>query len=273
MQPCDVIDQALLCNRIEDELEMLHTTGFLSSHFPELAQMVGFGGGSSGHKDLWWHTKLVVAQSPRMRSVRWAALFHDVGKVPTFSRDSGKVTFHGHEVMSARLFNKAARRAGLEDPLRKRVRHLIRHLGQLESYESDWTDSAIRRLHKQLGNEAWTEGILLARADITTKHDYKRRAHRNRMGELAKRAEAITKEDAKLPLLPKGLGSELIAQLGIAPGPGLGQMMKELRAAVERGEVAARAEADVYVAYLRQRKVESKDEARLASEPHPNNQT
>ena len=80
--------------------------------------------------------------------MRWAALFHDVGKVPTFSRAKGKVTFHGHEVMSARLFDKAARRSGLDDAFRKHVRFLVRHLGRVEAYEPDWTDSAVRRLHR-----------------------------------------------------------------------------------------------------------------------------
>ncbi|MEM1034189.1 MAG: HDIG domain-containing metalloprotein [Myxococcota bacterium] len=252
MEKYVVVDQALMCATPEEELEMLHRTGLLEAIYPEVAAMVGFGGGSSGHKDLWWHTKLVVAQTVAVRAVRWAALFHDVGKVPTFSRASGKVTFHGHEVVSARLFDVAARRTGLERPLRKRVRHLVRHLGQVESYASDWTDSAVRRLHRQLA-EAWDDAIQLACADITTKHAHKRRQHRARMTELAERARAIEAQDAALPLLPKGLGRVVIDTLGLEPGPMVGETMKRLERAVEAGEVPPRAPADVYVDYLKRR--------------------
>ena len=247
-----VVDQALMCREAGKELEQLHGLGLLDEIYPEVAAMVGFGGAKQGHKDLWWHTKLVVEQCVQRREVRWAALFHDVGKVPTFSRDGGKVSFHGHEVVSARLFDKAARRTGVEDAFRKHVRFLIRHLGHVESYQHDWTDSAVRRLHRDTKLH-WGDLLALARADITTKHADKRRRHHSRMKELADRAEAIAKKDAELPLLPKGLGTVLIQELGITPGPGLGRLMKELEAAVKSGDVEPRADAEIYVAYLRSR--------------------
>jgi poly(A) polymerase len=249
MEAYVVVDQALACARPAHELELLAETGVLAAIYPEVAAMVGFGGGGSGHKDLWWHTKCVVGQAAPIRAVRWAALFHDVGKVETFSRASGKVTFHGHELLSARLFDQAARRTGLDPTFRKYVRSLVRHLGQIESYEPDWTDSAVRRLHKQLAPQ-WDDAIALACADITTKHDHKRRAHRARMQELDTRAKAIADEDAKLPLLPKGLGNIVIRELGLTPGPEVGRLMKELEEAVDRGELEPRAEPALYVAYL-----------------------
>src|SRR5690606_11028569 len=116
------------CSRRGRWSELLEETGVLAQLYPEVAAMVGVGGGGSGHKDLWWHTKCVVGQAAPIRAVRWAALFHDVGKVDTFSRASGKVTFHGHELLSARLFDQAARRSGLEPDFRKYVRILVRHL-------------------------------------------------------------------------------------------------------------------------------------------------
>lgn len=250
MEKYVVVDQALMCASPAEELEMLFSTSILSELYPEITAMVGFGGGSSGHKDLWWHTKTVVEQAEPVRAVRWAALFHDVGKVPTFSRESGKVTFHGHEVVSARLFETAARRTGMESKLRKQIRHLVRHLGQVESYASDWTDSAVRRLHKQLG-DGWDDAVLLARADITTKHAHKRRAHRARMTELDERARAIAEQDAAQPLLPKGLGKLVIDALQLTPGPIVGETMKSLKQAVEAGDLPPRAEPDVYIAYLK----------------------
>ena len=71
------------------------------------------------------------------------------------------------------------------------------------------------------------------------------------MKEVDERAKKIAKEDAKLPSLPKGLGSILIEQLKITPGPQLGQWMNQLKDAVEAGELPARAEPEVYVEHLR----------------------
>ncbi len=245
-----IFDQALMCGHAGQELERLAELGLFAEIYPEIQAMVGFGGGNQGHKDLWWHTKLVVEQCIQRRPVRWAALFHDVGKVPTFSRDGGKVSFHGHEVVSARLFDKAARRSGLHDGFRQHVRFLIRHLGHVESYEPDWTDSAVRRLHRDT-KDHFDDLLALARADITTKHADKRRRHQARMEELCDRAAAIASKDAELPLLPKGLGTQLITELGITPGPGLGRLMKRLQAAVTSGEVEPRAAFDVYVSHVR----------------------
>lgn len=253
MDPFVVIDNALMCSRPAQELELLLDTGVLEQVYPEVTAMVGFGGEGHGHKDLWWHTKKVVAQARQHRAVRWAALFHDVGKVPTFSRAKGKVTFHGHEIVSARLFDKAARRTGVDDDFRKHVRFLVRHLGRIEAYESSWTDSAVRRLHRDCQRH-FEDLLLLASADITTKHADKRRAHRARMKELAERAEAIARDDASLPALPKGLGTLVIDRLGLDPGPEVGRIMAELKAAVESEELAARAEPEVYIAWLKERR-------------------
>ena len=96
--------------------------------------------------------------------------------------------------------------------------------------------------------------LLLAGADITTKHADKRRAHRARMMELADRAAAIAEADAAEPALPKGLGTLVIEHLALAPGPEVGRIMAELAAAVEAGELPARAEPEVYLAWLDDRR-------------------
>ena len=64
---------------------------------PRSHAMVGFGDGEWRHKDVWKHTKQVVRQSVPRLEVRWAALFHDIGKVKTRSiSPDGKVHFLGH---------------------------------------------------------------------------------------------------------------------------------------------------------------------------------
>lgn len=241
----------LLLGRHPDEaLELLQTTGVLRSTFPELQSMVGFGGQGQGHKDLWEHVKQVTCQAKPDLVIRWAALFHDVGKVETFSRETGKVSFHQHEFASARLFRQATQRSGLLDPQVQQKSHfLVRNLGLVEAYASDWTDSAVRRLMKDLG-EHFDRILMLARADITTKHSHKRQAHHERLHELAERAAVIAAQDAIVPPLPKGLGDALMAAFGIPPSKRLGDLKAALEQAIKAGRVAAHQEAGLYVAFL-----------------------
>jgi poly(A) polymerase len=247
-----LVDRALMSDEPGAELERLQQAGLLAEVYPEVSAMVGFGGYGQGHKDLWEHTKQVVAQCVLKPEIRWAALFHDIGKVQTFSLERGKVTFHSHEVVSAKTVDRAAQRSGLEAGFRKHVRFLIRHLGHIEGYGGDWTDSAVRRAYRE--TQPYFDDLNeLARADITTKHAHKRRQHQTRMDEFELRAKSIAAEDAKLPPLPKGLGTVLIERLKLAPGPRVGELMAELKRAVEAGELAERAEPQVYVEYLRER--------------------
>lgn len=232
-------------------LQGLVKSGELAGLFPEVYAMVGFGGSGTQHKDLWWHTKLVVSQCPANVRVRWAALFHDVGKVQTFEFKTGRVTFHGHEALSGKLFRDAAKRTGwFNREERVHIRGLIHNLGHIESYELDWTDSAVRRLHK-LAGDRFEDLVALASADITTKHEDKRSRHHKRMADLVHRAKALAALDATPAALPTGLGDILMAELGLGPSKELGAVMGRLKAAVEAGDLPRSAEPEVYLAWLR----------------------
>ena len=67
---------------------------------------------------------------------------------------------------------------------------------------------------------------------------------------LAERIAGLRAEDAKPAPLPKGLGTALIAGLGVPPGPGLGRLMDHLRGEVESGRLGAQREYDHYIGYF-----------------------
>lgn len=246
-----LFERAVMDTRAHERLAELQTAGLFAEYFPEVEAMVGFGGKGQGHKDLWHHTRQVVRQTVRRPVVRWAALFHDVGKVKCFSREGGKVSFHGHEVVSARMFDSAAKRTKLfDDDSRARIRFLVRHLGHVEAYAEDWTDSAVRRLGRDMG-EHFDDVVHLARADITTRHADKRRRHVHRMKQLVERAAAIAEQDAIVPPLPKGLGDSIMRTFELQPGPRIGEIRRELEAAVDDGSVEAHRDAEHYIAFIR----------------------
>lgn len=252
----DLWTRVLMGKHPDEGLEVLQQARILERTLPEVQAMVGFGGQGQGHKDLWGHTKQVVKQTKAQPSLRWAALFHDVGKVSTFSRAGGKVSFHQHEFVSATMLRRALNRTGLvERDVLQEAHAVVRNLGLVEAYQSDWTDSAVRRLHKELG-EHFDRVLLVARADITTKHVHKREKHHERLHELAERAKRIAEQDAIIPPLPKGLGDALMAAFGIPPSKRLGDLKAALEKAVGEGRVEAHRDAAHYVDFVTAHRVE-----------------
>ena len=79
------------------------------------------------HKDVWAHTKQVVRQTVGRPLVRWAALLHDIGKVPTRTYTGDGVHFHGHAEVGARMFDKVCQRFAFARDERQTIRFLVKH--------------------------------------------------------------------------------------------------------------------------------------------------
>lgn len=246
----EYLDRILVAPRADLGLEHLHQMGVLKEHIPEVEALVGFGGGHEGHKDLWDHVKQVVVQTPKENHLRWAALFHDVGKPRCFKKVEGKVSFHGHEAISARLWVKFCRRSRLfNQEFAEDVEFLVKHLGHVESYEPSWTDSAVRRTLREVGAH-FLDLVILSRADMSTSDPTKRARNQRRIDELVERATLLSLADLRSKPR-KGLSLELSAALGIAPGPDLGKVMKAVIGAVESGILAVNAPVEEYVRWVR----------------------
>jgi poly(A) polymerase len=202
---------------------------------------VGFGDGEWRHKDVWKHTKQVVRQAVPRTEVRWAALLHDIGKVKTRRIEpNGEVHFFGHAEVGASMFDRMQRRIPLfrgEDALAESVRFLILHHLRASQYDATWTDSAVRRFAKEMGG-CICDLLDLSRADITTKRPERRSARASTPSASSPaRVREIQEMDAKVPPLPKGLGTAISARFGMPPLARLGELMKLLK---DRGVEALR---------------------------------
>jgi poly(A) polymerase len=250
--------QALGDDNPSQALEELNKKQFFYD-IPEILSIIGFGGRGTGHKDLWPHTKQVVqnvADRGGGLTLRMAALFHDAGKPFSFEKKGRKVSFHGHEKRSARLLDSFySREISQSDP---RYRNefwedtvfIVEMLGRVEGYTPDWTDSAVRRISKDLGG-LYKGVVFLAGCDCTSKHRAKRDKYFGYAQELMQRIEDIREQDAIPQALPKGLGNLLVDKLGIPRGPRLGSTMKMLQQLVDEDVLPRNADANVYVYFLK----------------------
>jgi poly(A) polymerase len=244
--------ERLLVNIYPDMgLTFLEQTGILRFILPEVQSMVGFADSCEvHHKDIWDHTRKVVLKSKPHAAIRWAALLHDIGKVWTRSVDGqGRVHFFRHEDMGALLFKGIAARLALDDRLCERVEFLVRNHSRINMYTAEWTDSAVRRLMRDTGDNL-EDLLALSKADITSRQERRVEELSQLLDDLGRRIEEIRAEEAREPALPRGAGDAIMQHFGLEPGPLVGMLREELEKAIEAGTLPPGLPIESYMGHL-----------------------
>ena len=251
------LEAIIMGQALDVGLQWMHESGVLAVLLPELEATVSFSQEAGRrHKDVWEHTKQVVRQTVPHPLTRWAALLHDIGKVRTRAMlPDGKVTFHGHAEVGARMFDPIAKRLAFGKPDRNKIRFLILHHLRANAYEAAWTDAAVRRFDHEMGEHL--EDLLdLSRADVTSRRPGRRQEAAHNIHALKERILAIRTLDARVPPLPPGLGNAIMEAFSIPPSKRIGDLRKLCEDACERGELEERREPGYYIEYLRKQVAE-----------------
>jgi poly(A) polymerase len=244
------MEHVIMGRDVDAALQWLHDTRILAQLFPELEATVDLVQETGRqHKDVWEHTKQVVRQTVGRPLVRWAALLHDVGKVPTRTFTEEGVHFHGHAEVGARMFDRIHARFAFARDERQTIRFLVKHHLRTNQYSDQWSDSAVRRFHREMFAHM-TDLLDLSRADITSKRPGRRKQLLEQISALSDRVHRLAEADAKLPPLPTGVGNAIMAAFEIPPSRLIGDLKRALEQAIERGELEARREDEYYVAHL-----------------------
>ena len=231
------LEAILLSSRPAAGLRLLCDLGLMQHLVPELLAMRGMHEDRFRHKDVFEHTLRVVEGVPADRTLRWAALLHDVAKPRTRTVENGEVHFHGHEWVGKQMAQKIL--LDLKYP-----RRLVDHVARLvelhlrpNSYEPGWTDAAVRRLMREAGDDL--ERLLqLSRADVTSRRAERRQAADRRVKELRARCEALQAQADVARLTSPLDGTELMHMFGRGPGPWIKPIKDHLTDLVIEGELA-----------------------------------
>ena len=228
-------------------LRLLVETGLADRFIPEISGLKLEIDEHAQHKDVYEHTLIVVSNAVRLEGdsgpdfvLRMAALMHDVGKPATkdVGRD-GRVSFHHHEVVGARLTK--ARMKALRYPTNviKDVVDLVAlHLRFYGYGRGEWTDSAVRRYVTDAG-PLLPRLHKLTRSDCTTRNRRKAAALAADYAALEKRIARLQAEEDLARVRPDLDGNAIMELLGVPPGPIVGQAwryLKELR--LDRGPLS-----------------------------------
>ena len=223
----DELDKLLVVEHPGEGLWFLVRTGLAEEFLPELPAMALEQDPVHRHKDVLAHTIAVVEKTSPDRILRLAALFHDVGKPKTRSFGPGGVTFHHHEVVGARMTADRMRALRYPNHDVEAVSRLVELHLRFHTYRMGWTDAAVRRYVRDAGplldrlNE-------LTRCDCTTRNEHKARELGRRMDQLEARIAALREQEELAAIRPDLDGREVMDQLGLKPGPEVGQALAYL---------------------------------------------
>ncbi|MBV9484697.1 MAG: CCA tRNA nucleotidyltransferase [Frankiaceae bacterium] len=227
-------------------LELLVETGLIAYCLPEVGRLTETVDEHRRHKDVYAHTLTVLEQAMALEPdgpdlvLRMAALLHDIGKPKTKSIEpGGKVSFHHHEVVGASMTKQ--RMAALRYPkdVIDDVARLVELHLRFHGYSGGtWTDAAVRRYVRDAG-PLLGRLHLLTRSDCTTRNARKARALAAAYDSLEQRIEELAAQEDLDRIRPDLDGNEIMAELGLAPGPLVGKAYQHLLALrMERGPMS-----------------------------------
>ncbi|WP_210479987.1 CCA tRNA nucleotidyltransferase [Naasia sp. SYSU D00948] len=232
------IARLLLAPAPRPGLELLVASGIADLILPELPALRLTVDAEHRHKDVYEHSLTVLEQTIELERrrdhepdlvLRLAALLHDIGKPATrrFER-GGAVTFHHHDVVGAKLARKRLRALRFDNDTIDRTAKLIELHQRFFGYtEGAWTDSAVRRYARDAGDQL-EQLHILTRADVTTRNRRKAERLAAAYDDIERRIAELEEQEELAAIRPDLDGEQIMAILGVRPGPVVGRAYKHL---------------------------------------------
>ncbi|MDY3049875.1 MAG: CCA tRNA nucleotidyltransferase [Rothia sp. (in: high G+C Gram-positive bacteria)] len=222
-------------------LDLLVESGLASFVLPEIPALKLEVDEHHRHKDVYQHSLTVLEQAAALETdadgpvpgpdfiLRFAALMHDIGKPATRKFESnGAVSFLHHDVVGAKLTKKRMRELRFDKDTIKAVARLVELHMRFYGYgDAGWTDSAVRRYVRDAG-DLLERLHRLTRADVTTRNRRKAQRISKAYDDLERRIADLAQQEELEAIRPDLDGEEIMAILGIKPGPVVGRAYKFL---------------------------------------------
>jgi tRNA nucleotidyltransferase (CCA-adding enzyme) len=156
--------------------------------------------------------------------VRFASLFHDIGKPRSKEGEGPNATFHGHEYISARMTAKILDRLRFSKDFAEKVYTLVRY--HMFYYNvGEVTDKSVRRLVRKVGPE--NIGELLEVRQAERKGSGVPKAEPYKLRHLKYMIEKVSRDPLTVGMLKVG-GNDVMKTLAIDPGPRVGHILNAL---------------------------------------------
>lgn len=267
----DELNKIMLSRRPSEGWLLLDKTGLLPLIFPELAALKGVEvKDGRGHKDVFYHTLQVLDNVAALQQsnnpiptenhylwLRWAALLHDIGKPKSKSWDpQAGWTFRNHNYIGAKMVPRIF--AKMKLPQNEKMEYVKKmvdlHMRPINLIEETVTDSAVRRLLFEAGDDI-EDLMILCNADITSRNEEKKaRFHRNYQLVRQKMVE-LEERDRIRNFQPPVKGDEIMEMFHLEPCSLVGELKAAVKDAILDGIIPNEYEAaKEYINQLAQEK-------------------
>jgi tRNA nucleotidyltransferase (CCA-adding enzyme) len=222
---------------------LLENTGLLEILIPELVALKGVSEvEGQSHKENFYHTLEVVdniSKSTDNLWLRYAALFHDIGKAPTkrFDKKLG-FTFHGHEAVGSKMIAKIFKRLKLplDDKLKYVQKMVFLSSRPIALVNENVSDSGVRRLLYDAGADI-DDLMILCDSDITSKNPARIRKYRNNFREVRKKLKEVEERDQISNFQPPISGEDIMKAFNLTPCKEIGVIKNQIKEAVLNGDI------------------------------------
>lgn len=253
----DELNKIMLTNAPSKGFVDLQRCGLLQLIIPELSMLdlVETRNGKA-HKNNFYHTlevldnvcKSQIASDDNgemMLWLRWAALFHDIGKPRSKRWDNvAGWTFHNHNYVGAKMIPSIFRRMKLPmDMKMKYVQKIVDlHMRPIVIADDEVTDSAVRRLMNDAGDDI-DDLMTLCEADITSKNQVRKQRFLDNFRSVREKLADLKERDYKRLLQPCIDGNEIMEIFHLTPCREVGALKQTLKDAVLDNKVDNEREA------------------------------